>query len=163
MYRAIKISEYVISYSNTIGSPISNLKLQKLLYYIQAATLVERGEKCFEEPITAWEFGPVVIPVYQTYREYGRSNIPEHMEMKEMVFDFSTMKIKYRDSKAIDPRSLSIIKKVIEAYKHISNPFELVKKTHQEKPWKDTRLNEEIKCEKIRAYYSKHIDKLYGW
>ncbi len=46
-YNVIDISSYIIEYSNEIGSPVSNLKLQKLLYYSQAAMLVELGQKCF--------------------------------------------------------------------------------------------------------------------
>ena len=45
-YSVIDISTYIIGYSNKIDSPVSNLKLQKLLYYSQAAMLVETGEKC---------------------------------------------------------------------------------------------------------------------
>ena len=64
MYKAISVAKYIINYSNSIDSPISNLKLQKLLYYVQAAFLVEEGKKCFCDEIVAWAFGPVVPDVY---------------------------------------------------------------------------------------------------
>lgn len=162
MYKAMEIAKYVINRSAEVGDPISNLKLQKLLYYIQAVMLVERGEKCFEDPITAWEFGPVIIPVYQAFREYGRSNIPIQEISEEMVFDPVKMKIVFEKPKDIMIQHKKIINKVIDSYIYIKNPFELVKKTHREDPWKTANLNEEIDCKIIRNYYSKNPEKLYG-
>jgi uncharacterized phage-associated protein len=43
-----------------IGDVISNLKLQKLLYYAQGFYLAIYGKALFEEDIVAWEHGPVV-------------------------------------------------------------------------------------------------------
>ena len=141
MYTAIEVAKYVINYSHDINHPISNLKLQKLLYYIQAASLVESGHKCFEEPIIAWEFGPVVEEAYQLYKEYGRSDIPRQNAFKKMIFDSQQMKIVIHESKDIVNPEKGIIEKVVNAYKNILNPFELVKKTHQEDPWKNTDIN----------------------
>ena len=162
MYKALDVAKYAINYSNVIESPVSNLKLQKLLYYGQAATLVEKGSKCFEEPIIAWEYGPVIIDVYQIYREFGRNNIPNQKESKEMIFDFSKMKIVFNRSKEIIESDKKIIDKIVKAYSSIKNPFELVKKTHQEEPWIKTRLNEEIDCNLIMKYYKRNPGKLYG-
>ena len=102
-YSAIDVSTYIINYSCDINSPVSNLKLQKLLYYVQAALLVETGKKkCFESKIVAWEFGPVVVESYQHYKEYGRNNIPRQEENKRMKFDSKTMKIIFEPKKKID-------------------------------------------------------------
>ena len=92
-YNVIDISSYIIEYSNEIGSPVSNLKLQKLLYYSQAAMLVELGQKCFDSKIMAWEFGPVVVEAYQHYKEYGRDVIPNQEDCKRMKLDGKTMKV----------------------------------------------------------------------
>lgn len=162
MYKAMEIAEYVINYSNEIGNPVSNLKLQKLLYYIQATTLVERGIKCFEEPIVAWEFGPVVVLVYQVFREYGREDIPKQVSSGKVKFDSTKMKIVLVEYSQIDNLCKKIIEKIVEAYEYIKNPFELVEKTHCEIPWQRTNINEEIDCELIREYYSKNIEKLYS-
>lgn len=162
MYTAVEVAKYVINFSHDIKHPISNLKLQKLLYYIQAATLVEVGGKCFEEPIIAWEFGPVVEDVYQLYKEYGRSDIPRQTALKKMMFDSRQMKIVVRESGIITNPEKAIIEKVVDEYKDITNPFDLVKKTHKEVPWKETKLNEEIDCRLIRKYYMQNYNKLYS-
>lgn len=161
MHKAIEIAKYVINYSQENGSPISNLKLQKLLYYIQAAVLVKKGCKCFDDPIVAWEFGPVVVEVYQRYREFGRNSIPIQDASKEMVFDANKMRIVFNEPKKLNDSERKIIDEVIDSYSHIKDPFDLVKKTHQEDPWKKTKLNSEIDCKSIKEYYLKNPEKIY--
>ena len=62
MYKVLDICRHIINYSDEKGYGISNLKLQKVLYFIQAyfVCFTEKKEPCFEENIEAWEFGPVV-------------------------------------------------------------------------------------------------------
>ena len=76
MYDVQMIARYVINRCNEKKMPISNQKLQKILYYIQAEFLVNLDKPCFSEEIQAWHLGPVVPEVYQHYRSYGATNIP---------------------------------------------------------------------------------------
>ena len=76
--------------------------------------------------------------------------------------DGKTMKIIYEPSKKIDNVTKKIISKVVDSYSQIRNPFELVRKTHEEDPWKNTDLNQEIECDEIRKYYEKQPEKIYG-
>lgn len=46
----------------------SNLKIQKLLYFIYSRLLILTGNKLFNEPIQAWSYGPVVPEVYSSFR-----------------------------------------------------------------------------------------------
>ena len=64
MYSAIEVAKYVINRSQEIDSPVSNLKLQKILFYIQAAMLVKLKKPCFRDEIIAWTYGPVIKEVY---------------------------------------------------------------------------------------------------
>lgn len=74
-YRALEIAEYIIGYANKKNYSISNLKLQKILYFIQAQFLVSFNKACFVDYIEAWDFGPVVRSVYNKYKRYGSANI----------------------------------------------------------------------------------------
>lgn len=76
MYSALDVSKYIIKRCNENGYTISNLKLQKILYFVQAEFLVCIGRVCFPENIQAWDFGPVVSEVYHRYKVYGSANIP---------------------------------------------------------------------------------------
>ena len=82
MYKALDIANYVINKEGQMGHSVSNLKLQKILYFIQAEFLVVKGIPCFEEEIIAWGFGPVVLEVYHEYKVYGAAGIPVFFKKK---------------------------------------------------------------------------------
>lgn len=54
---------------------ITNLKLNKLLYFAQGASLVRTGEPLFGDALEAWQYGPVVPRVYQKYKVCGKAPI----------------------------------------------------------------------------------------
>ena len=77
MIPAIEVAHYFLSLTDEeAGDLISNLKLQKLLYYAQGFHLAIFGEPLFPEPLEAWAHGPVVVDVYHHYKEFGGSFIP---------------------------------------------------------------------------------------
>lgn len=161
-YNVIDVSSYIINYSNQINHPINNLKLQKLLYYVQAAVLIETGKKCFDSKIVAWKFGPAVPEAYHYYEEYGRNNIPNQDGYKTIKLDDKTLRMSYTQPVEIDCTTKKMIRNVVDSYLNTTNPLELSKKTRKETPWKDTLLNQEIKCSEIREYYKKQPRLIYG-
>ena len=50
MYSAVEVAKYIIWYCKRQGYSISNLKLQKILYFVQASFLVNQGKPCFMKP-----------------------------------------------------------------------------------------------------------------
>ena len=66
-----EIAKYFIYLSNKEGRPVTNKKLQKLLYYAQAWYLVKKGKKLYEDDIEAWVHGPTIPHMYRQYKEYG--------------------------------------------------------------------------------------------
>src|ERR1700744_6380025 len=77
MATALDVAKYILLISNDEdGTLISNLKLQKLLYYCQGFSLAMLGRPLFDARIKAWEHGPVVPEVYKVYREAGAGSIP---------------------------------------------------------------------------------------
>lgn len=73
MYAALDIAKYVVTKCKRDGKPISNLQLQKILYYIQRDYL-RSGSIAFQDSIEAWRFGPVVPKVY--YYFCGAGSMP---------------------------------------------------------------------------------------
>lgn len=76
MYSAYTITDYILWWCQQNDTLISNLKLQIILYFIQANFLYERGTPCFGDAIEAWSFGVVIPSVYRKYKAYGGSSIP---------------------------------------------------------------------------------------
>lgn len=74
MYRALEVAWFIISYSQKKGG-VSNLRLQKLLFLVQAYFLIVKSIPCFLDKIEAWSFGPVVPAVYREFSRYGACDI----------------------------------------------------------------------------------------
>ena len=139
MYRALTVAEHIIERCNKEGRPISNLKLQKILYFVQAEFLVSTGFVCFPEDIEAWDFGPVVPTVYHRYKVYGSANIPY----------FRTRSVR----KILDD-DLQIMDGIIDASAKYS-ASRLVEITHNQTPWKKAynSYNKIITPESIKSYF----------
>ncbi len=103
------------------GDTISNLKIQKLLYYAQGFHLALFGRALFDEPIEAWRHGPVVRQVYAEYADYGSGSIPYPEN-----FDLDRLSEEERD----------LSDEVYEVYGQYS-AWRLREMTHSEPPWRD--------------------------
>ena len=138
MYKAMELSTYIVSKCIKEDCPISNLQLQKILYYIQKAFL-NRGDRAFSDNIEAWQFGPVVPNVYDHYCGYGA-----------MPISFSS--IKYDVAK----EDKQLIDSIVES-KRVLAPWDLVEETHKKGgAWDKTYKNgsgshEVIPTELIKA------------
>lgn len=55
--------------------PISNMKLQKLLFFAHGIYLVTQGTPLIAEHPEAWQYGPVYESVYHQFKNYGSSPI----------------------------------------------------------------------------------------
>lgn len=75
---AMDAAECILAWHGRNGCGISNLRLNFLLYFVQAWYLMHSGgqEACFPERIEAWSFGPVVPEIYAKYRGCGSLDIP---------------------------------------------------------------------------------------
>ena len=71
------VADFFVYLANQLeDDQISNLKLNKLLYYAQGTHLARTGKPLFENAIEAWQYGPVVPEVYQKYKACGKNPIP---------------------------------------------------------------------------------------
>lgn len=142
MYSAFDIANYfLVMADDDAGELLSNLKLQKLLYYAQGAYLALKGEPLFNERILAWTHGPVVAKVYYKYQEYENNGIPAP--------DKSTLV-------EIDAETREILNEVFTVYGQFS-AWKLRDLTHEEPPWKETQNGEEITHQRLKTYFDTQI------
>ena len=71
MLSCFDIANYFIWLAKETGSFVSNLKLQKLVYYSQAWHLALQDAPLFDEDFQAWVHGPVIPELYQKYKVFG--------------------------------------------------------------------------------------------
>ena len=83
----IKNAYYIISYFHQKGKIITQLKLQKLLYFLEAIYLIQNLDESslFKEDFYAWEFGPVSKVIYQKFKDYRNTTISLNEEGDEIA------------------------------------------------------------------------------
>ena len=120
-YKALDIAKKLIFKAQNDepngGERLTNLKLQKLLYYQQGFHLAFFGTPLFAENVEAWMYGPVVPAVYDEYSAYGSSALPE---VKESV--------------SLSEDEEELFNEVYDAYREFS-AIGLMNRTHSERPW----------------------------
>lgn len=164
-YDVLDISRYIINYVNDENKKVSNLQLQKILYYVQANFLVKRNYPCFSENIVNWTYGPVVEEVYREYRIHGYSHIPYQKKFNTIKYNAENNSIELQEEEftkeGFEEEDLKLIEEVVDSFIEC-DAFELVEKTHSEAPWKNTCQNDVISEEYIKKYYLDNIEKLKG-
>ncbi|HUB99611.1 MAG TPA: type II toxin-antitoxin system antitoxin SocA domain-containing protein [Solirubrobacterales bacterium] len=102
-------------------SPLSTIKLQKLVYYSQAWHLVWDDEPLFPERIEAWANGPVVPDLFREHRG-----------------EFQRTSWKKGSIQNLTPSERGTIDEIIAFYGP-QDAFYLSELTHREQPWKEAR------------------------
>lgn len=148
MYDVFKIVNWlrVRNNADTRSNPnideLSQMKAMKLLYYIQAANLSITGDRMFDNDIVAWKYGPVVKEVHDRYK--GQRGIVGEITNDDLE-DYNQLQN--------DPAVSDILNTIYAVYGY-SSAYDLMRQTHQEKPWQETPQSEVISDQAIKDYYS---------
>lgn len=158
LYDVLDVCRYVIYYSEKKDYGISNLKLQKILYFVQAYFMLENKDHapCFYEKIEAWDFGPVVPEAYKVYARFGGCDL--HVAESDIDIDEDDHRnfhgLRYYD--IIDNSDKELINRVIDRFADYT-ATDLVSLTLCQRPWMDAynpyQINE-ITTNAIRRYFS---------
>lgn len=119
MAHVSNVARYFLSLAEEeAGDDVSNLKLQKLLYYAQGFHLALFDKPLFTNEIRAWTHGPVVADVYHDYKRYGSGVIPRtECELE-----------------ALTTEEKELLDEVYQVYGQYS-AWKLRNMTHEEAPW----------------------------
>ncbi|MEX0729307.1 MAG: type II toxin-antitoxin system antitoxin SocA domain-containing protein [Aquisalimonadaceae bacterium] len=118
---AQSVATYLLWFSNEHGDLLTNLKLQKLVYYAQAWYLALERESLFDDEIQAWVHGPVIPAVYRAYRDFKWSPILVEV-----------------DKPNLPPKIEEHLADVMAEYGGFS-AYDLERMTHSELPWLEAR------------------------
>lgn len=140
MVNAHDVASYILK---KLGN-MTTMKLQKLVYYAQAWSLVWDEKPLFRNRIEAWANGPVVPDLYAFHRgEFSVGSWPKG------------------DAAKLNQEQRETVDAVIRFYGHKSSQW-LSALTHQEDPWRDARefvppgafCDTEITLAAMAEYYS---------
>lgn len=125
---------------------MTTMKLQKLVYYSQAWSLVWDGEPLFKEEIQAWANGPVCPKLFDSHKG---------------AFNITHRSLEKGDISNLNETQKETIDSILDFYGDKDGHW-LSMLTHKERPWKDARVgcrdgdfcNETITLESMQDYYS---------
>lgn len=125
---AKEAAKQIVLRCDEVGLPITNIVLQKLLYYAKGWSLGLLGEPCFNNAIHAWKLGPVVPSVYNSYARHGKQaiEIPEEGSIQPDL----------------------LLDAVVRVYGQMK-PFDLSDQTHEEDPWVKNYVEDDKEASKI--------------
>jgi uncharacterized phage-associated protein len=153
MTSAALVADYLVLKARNEGWQLTNKRLQKLLYYIQAWSLALNGQPVFRDTIEAWIHGPAIRSVYEEYKSFVANPITTIKDEKI--------------AEKIDKTFITIIDRVCKSYS-IYDTATLEFMTHSESPWQDARrgleVNQsstnEITLDSMRNYYSARLKEV---
>ncbi len=145
-----QVCDYIILKVLEGGERLNNLKLQKLLYYVQAWGLALKEQRIADAKFQAWVHGPVTRDVYDRF--LPTKSLYSEIKKEDVSSDF--------DPNAIPSEDRVLIDRVLEAYVPFTGS-ELEEMTHREDPWKNARKGlspsarseEEISEQDMAEYY----------
>ncbi len=127
------------------GEKLTNMKLQKLMYYAQGYHLAAFGERLFDDDIESWMYGPVVPSVYDYYAKYEANPLPS------------------------EECGLKMTKAAENLFNYVYNFFRnfsaigLMNRTHTESPWLEAlphNRGTKISNDSIKAYFQTQLPDL---
>lgn len=117
------IADHLLVASRERGEVLTNLKLQKLLYYAQAWYLAIHDEPLFDEDFKAWVHGPVLVSQYQRFKDYAWRPITEEIS-----------------EPAVQEKVSDHLKEILDVFGS-ETAIALEAMTHFEDPWRNARGN----------------------
>lgn len=144
-YPVLEIANKIIANTDASqGEIISNLKLQKMLYYMQGFFIAVFDKKLFDNEIEAWQYGPVVRDMYNHFKDFGAGAIS--LKGNEEIIE-------------LPKEENELFLEVMNEYGQFS-AIKLMNMTHEELPWKKV-FNENpqgvISYDLLKEYFKTQI------
>lgn len=149
------IANLVLDLADEAGTPISNLALQKILFFCHGWTMAKLGEPLIKQEFEAWQYGPVLAHVYREFKGFDRAPITGRARRLDPSIGI------YVEARAdVSVEVFELVRKVVAFYGAL-RPGTLVELSHaQDGPWAAVWNHEgeinpgmRIESEEVKAYF----------
>ena len=111
---------------------MTNLRLQKVLYFLQGFTFQRYDLPLFPDRIEAWTYGPVVPDVYAHFASFGGETIPRYRGAEQITPCVQLDKYDSAQEKQTLPEFIDSCLELLSQY----TTSQLVAKSHESRsPW----------------------------
>ena len=135
----LHLAQYLVNQFGHVPGGVTPMKLQKLLYYVKAWSLVD-GEDLVGGQFAKWKYGPVNREVYEHFHDQGYRRQP-----------IQPLTLAADQEPHGDAREFVLF--VGNSYARFP-AVALSKMTHEEDPWKEARMLQPIADDRIAAFYA---------
>ena len=149
-YNASLIAYAFVKKGVETGKPVTQMKLQKMVYFAHGYHIAKYDEPLIKEDFEAWQFGPVAPSIYNEFRLYGSDpiTVQEPGKMEQALHTLS-------------PDALDAINYTWEATKDVS-AYKLSGWTHKKgSPWAAAYqphiIGTVIKNNEIKSYFTQFL------
>lgn len=137
------------------GIPVTQMKLQKMVYFAQGTHLALHKEPLVKDIFQAWKYGPVIPSIYHTYKLYGSSPITDT--------DWITYEYDGNDLSQLDDNAKETVEYTWSVLKE-TNAIKLSNWTHNVgSPWQlnyvDGASDAPIPNNDIQTYFESFLEK----
>lgn len=156
-FNVLRVSNLIIDTAKRNGQELTNLKLQKILFFLQGFYLSEYGDRLINGTFSRWQYGPVEKDAYDYFKSSGSSWLTDE------AFDFSTDTFKIIPIRPISADDIGndrfkTLEKILAKMLDIS-AWRLVELTHNDPSWSD--YEDEIKQYSAPDYTDDQIKTCY--
>lgn len=159
----IAVANFIIEIANKEKKSITNLKLQKVMFFLQGYCLSTYGTPLMKVKFSKWRYGPVQVCAYDEFKVYASAPIDHGISTptkkgNEFIFSVESLEGITEKTKA---ELSNVVKKIME-----KEPWELVDMTHNHSSWKNFRTDimnrraDDYTDDEIRSCYEENIDSL---
>ena len=146
-YPAAAIANAFIDMAFEQGFFLTNLKLQKMVYFAHGWHLALTDQPLIVEEIQSWQYGPVVQLLYNDLRQYGANPVTEKIRTTVEVIQ--------------DSEIWNFLHTIYEKYS-VFSPYQLIAMTHEPgSPWNQFGAGqndfEVIPNDAIKIYFKKML------
>jgi uncharacterized phage-associated protein len=161
MYEARKVCNFLLAQHDAQQFNLTNLRLNKLVFFIHAVSLTTRKDGLVRNHFEAWQYGPVVRPVFDAFKRYGDNWITEPAKFLDYASG-QQRAIPFEDITAADAQTIN---EVFAEYSRFSTsqlvalshepggPWDLVYRAHLA----DRNVSPRIPNELIRRHFAGEI------